>query len=171
MYKFQLNKIDHTNTLKGTAELRRQRSQAEWSCTACTSLNKASDSRCSVCSTNRMAGREVISVDNNDRTSTGPRDHRAGVNGSFATLNQTSSSSSSSNSRGNSNSGRYSNGNNNNNNNYNDQRGGDVSICPFCSRRFNDPVDLIQHCEAVHPDNSNGSRPTPKKKGKKCICS
>ena len=154
--KKQQQQVDYSNTLRGTAELRRQRSQEEWSCTACTSLNKASNTSCNVCGTNRLAGREGTTVDTSiDR---GPRDHRAGVNGSFATLDRNSSASASSN---------YGSRISSNNS------GGDVSICPFCSRRFSDPVDLIQHCEAVHPDNGsvNNSRPTPKKKGKKCICS
>ena len=42
--KKQQQQVDYSNTLRGTAELRRQRSQEEWSCTACTSLNKASNS-------------------------------------------------------------------------------------------------------------------------------
>ena len=161
--KNQQTKIDHSNTLKGTAELRRQRSQAEWSCSACTSLNKASETSCTVCGTSRMAGREGSSTNYVD---SGPRDHRAGVNGSVAAWNNRNSNTSSS----------YST-NGRDRSNYNNDNGRDVSICPFCSMRFNDPVDLIQHCETAHPDRgsddsrSNTTRPTPKRKGKKCICS
>ena len=52
----------------------------------------------------------------------------------------------------------------------------DYSVCPFCSARYSDPVDLIAHVEEKHNSmeraEARGTDRTPSKNAKrKCICS
>ena len=60
--------VDPSNTLRGTVERRKLAGTADWSCSACTSINASQFHYCQVCQTKRLANHPSDNAEYSDES-------------------------------------------------------------------------------------------------------